>query len=232
MPGSSDQLPLAFGFNDQQLFANFVPGVNGELLSRLELDFAGPHFVGLWLWGAAGSGVTHLLNATCQQLGSQGQRAGLLPLAELPRDPDALSGLATWDLVAIDDVQTWLGHRDCELALLGLFETLRGAGGKLLVGAGQPAADCSFALPDLGSRLGGLVSYRVAELDDAAKASLLRDRAAQRGLLLSDQVLRFWLARSERSLPTLLAQLEQIDAAAWQGQRAVTVPLLKAVLKL
>ena len=48
---------VLLGFNDQQLFANFVPDMNGELLARLELDFVGPDFLGLWLSWAKASRV-------------------------------------------------------------------------------------------------------------------------------------------------------------------------------
>jgi DnaA family protein len=227
------QLPLQFPFNDQQSLENFQSGVNAELLTRLEQVLApSPVFSSLALWGGSGSGVTHLLNAACHRVGARGGRVALLPLGELAADADMLQGLERWDLVALDDVESWFGSARLEAALMGLYEEMAGGNGTLLLGARRPAAACTFALPDWRSRCAALLAYQVLPLDDAGKGRLLRAHAAARGLELSDPVLKFWLARSERSVSGLLAQLELVDQAALRAQRAITVPLLKAALEL
>ena len=226
--GERGQLPLQFPFNDQQLLENFQPGVNAELLARLDRTPVATGFAGLWLWGEAGAGVTHLLNGACHRSG----RAAYLPLAELPAQAEMLQGLDSCDLVALDDVEVWLGRRPLEAALLDLYQGMLTRGGTLICGASKPARGCDFALPDWRSRCLALLGYRVQPLDDVGKARLLQAHAAQRGLQIGEQVLKFWLARSERSVPGLLAELELLDAAALSAQRAITVPLVKAVLQL
>ena len=134
--------------------------------------------------------------------------------------------------MALDDVEVWLGHRSLEAALLDLYQGMLACGGTLICGASKPARGCDFALPDWRSRCLALLGYRVQPLDDVGKARLLQAHAAQRGLQIGEQVLKFWLARSERSVPGLLAELELLDAAALSAQRAITVPLVKAVLQL
>jgi DnaA family protein len=227
------QLSLQFPFNDQQLFGNFQPGANGELLARLEQTLAGSQaFSAVWLWGAAGAGKTHLLNAACHQLGAAGGRVAFLPLAELEADSEMLRGLEAWDLVALDDVQAWFGQAPLEAALLGLYEGLLARGGAFLLCGTASAAASGIGLADLRSRCEAMLAYQVQPLDDAGKGQLLRAHAAQRGLDLTDQVLQFWLSRSARSVPVLLAQLDLLDQASLRAQRAITVPLLKAVLEL
>jgi len=232
MPGGGWQLVLPFPVNQRCVFGNFQIGGNGELFEVLQDLPDAAAFAGLWLWGASGAGVSHLLQASCQHFAERGRSVAYLPLAQLARRPDILDGLERCDLVALDDVQTWAAQPVLEAALMALYQGLLGGKRHLLVGAASPVADSAFALADLRSRFASLATYHVQSLDDAGKAELLRRLAGERGLTLSNAVLRFWLARSDRALDRLLAQLDQLDAAAMQAQRVVTVPLLKQVLGL
>jgi len=48
------------------VYESFAPGSNSELLTALQSPSALP----LWLWGARGSGKTHLLQAVCAAAGA------------------------------------------------------------------------------------------------------------------------------------------------------------------
>lgn len=227
----SGQLAFKFPLRARSRFEDFEVGGNAELVSRLKvLGDPGEGFRGLFVYGAAGSGRTHLLQAACQQRAVG--RAIYLPLAEPDVTPALLEGLEALTLVALDDVDAWVGRSDAESALLALYQGLHAAGGALLVSAARPAGMLACGYADLASRLRGLPSYAVWEPDDAGRARVLARSARQRGLELAPAVLDFWLARSTRNLTTLLGQLDQLDEAALAAQRRVTVPLLKQVLGL
>ena len=225
----SQQL-LPFAAQEGRTFANFVVGGNGGLVNRLVRPDEG--FAALWLWGPPASGKSHLAHAACHWHVGLGAKAAYVPLASAPEDPEVLRGLAGYDLVAVDDVQQWLGRIDLEGALMGLYQGLLARQHRLLLVAQRPATDLSFALDDLGSRLRSAASWEVLELDDAGKALVLADRARRRGLDVPRQVLDFWFARRERQLSRLLDDFERLDQAAWNEQRRLTVPLLKKVLDL
>ena len=226
------QLALPFPINQSCVFGNFQVGANAELLERLHKMPDEPGFAGLMLWGPLGAGVSHLLQATCQLYAEQGRRVVYLPLARLGRQAEILDGMDGFDLVALDDIQAWVSEPALEAGLVGLYESLLARGRHLLVGSSATVAASAFELADLASRLAALTSYHVGSLNDQGKAQLLRSLAAERGLGLNDAVLRFWLARSDRTVGRLLDQFEQIDAAAMSAQRRVTIPLLKSVLDL
>lgn len=209
---------------------DFDPGANGELLARIRELPAGGGAPGLWLWGAPGSGRSHLLQGACHAAGDRGGRARYLPLGRLPRDPEVLEGQPA-DLVALDDVDGWLGERELEVALMGLYQAQLD-GGTLLLAAGRSAARLSFCLPDLESRFRSLPSFVVAPPDDGGLRRILKAKARERGLALADGVLDYWLHRAPRSLPVLLGQLTVLDARALAEQRRITVPLIKAELRL
>lgn len=225
-----NQQLLPFTAQDGRTFANYVVGANGDLVNRLVRPDDG--FAALWLWGPPASGKSHLAHAACHWHVGRGAKAAYVPLAATPEDPEVLHGLAGYDLVALDDLQRWLGRVDLERALMGLYQGLVTRGHRLLVVADQPAAALRFALDDVGSRLRAAASWEVQELDDPGKALVLADRARRRGLEVPPPVLDFWFARRERTLSRLLDDFERLDRAAWSERRRLTVPLLKKVLGL
>ena len=228
-PRVNQQL-LPFAAQEGRTFANYVVGGNGDLVNRLLRP--GDGFEAFWLWGPPASGKSHLAHAACHWHVGLGAKAAYVPLASAPEDPEVLRGLAAYDLVALDDLQHWLGRVDLERALMGLYQGLVARGHRLLVAAERPAAALGFALDDVGSRLRSAASWEVRELDDAGKGLVLADRARRRGLQVPSQVLDYWFARRERQLSRLLDDFERLDRAAWDEQRRLTVPLLKKVLDL
>jgi len=68
------------------------------------------------------------------------------------------------------------------------------------------------------------------QLDDAARAELLRDRARRRGLVLEETAIDWMLARTDRSLASLLALLDRLDRESLAAQRRITVPFLRQVV--
>jgi DnaA family protein len=221
------QLTIPLRFEGLNRFENFHAARNLELVHRLLRLAEDPGR--LWLWGRAGRGRSHLLEAACERMSAGGGRAVYLPLALLPPDP-ALLDQPEADLVALDDVDGWIGVREREAALMHLYQELTGRGSSLLVTAGQAPGGLTFDLPDLASRLRSLEVFEVQAPDEDDLRRILVERAGRRGMELAPAVLDFWLHRSRRDLPALLDQLDRLDARALEEQRRVTIPLLKEVL--
>ncbi|MCZ6642305.1 MAG: DnaA regulatory inactivator Hda [Gammaproteobacteria bacterium] len=230
MSGESTQLTLPFPLNERCVFANFVTGPNTELVDRLQQIASVGQFSSTWLWG--GAGKSHLLQGTCQNHAEHGRAVAYLPLADTDGHIESLRGFGGYSLVAVDDLDVWLGDERLESELLTLYEDLYSSGNNLLMASTSAPAEITFALPDLASRFRSANCYCVQGLADDDKAEVLRLHAEVRGLLLAEPVLNFWLNRGARSLKELLAQLDVVDGAAMVRQRRVTVPLLKQVLGL
>lgn len=226
-----EQLSLRFPLRREYSFASFEPGTSAEAVQRLSTLAREPGFVGLWLWGAAAVGKTHLLHATCQL---QSGRVGYLPLSDLLTDSDpqgVLTSQEPLDLLALDDLDPWLDDLERERALQGVYQAQVNHGGKLLVTSQQAPSAMRMQLPDLASRLRALNCYQVQPLGDISKKRLLQERAKERGLIVADNVLDFWLSRGDRNLESLLDQLRIVCDVALRQQRRITVPLLKDVLQ-
>ena len=81
------------------------------------------------------------------------------------------------------------------------------------------------------SRLGWGHVYHLQLLDDAARQSVLREAARERGVVLGDEVIRYMLSRFSRDLSSLMELLDHLDQYALQTQRAPTVALLRSMLE-
>jgi DnaA family protein len=226
-----DQLTIALQRRELNDFTNFRTGANGELVAVLRQLAAGDRTGGVWLWGETGRGKSHLLEATCEAAQASRQRALYLPLGRLERRIHLLDDLAA-DLLALDDVDAWLGMPALEQRLMALYQDAQESGTRLLLASAQSAQRCAFSLADLASRCRALPGFEVLRPTDADLREILAAHAGRRGLELGTAVLDFWLNRSPRTLPVLLAQLDALDDRALAEQRRVTIPLIKEVLGL
>ncbi|MCC5887310.1 MAG: DnaA regulatory inactivator Hda [Gammaproteobacteria bacterium] len=230
MAPQSAQLPLGVRLRDAATFAAFEPGANGAALAWLEARIGAGAERG-WLWGPAGSGRSHLLQAACHAAVDQGLRAIYLPASELATDPAAvLEGLEQCRLVALDDLGDLAGHRPAELALFDLCNRLAEQGGLLLAAASAAPLSHGWSLADLASRLAAAAVFRLRPLDDAGKLAALQRRARLRGLALPTVTARFILSRADRSSEALFALLDELDLASLVAQRRLTVPFVRDLL--
>lgn len=222
-------MPLAVAAKPD--FASFRTGANAELLSELKQLAQVSRDPGCWLWGEAGSGRSHLLQAVCAEAQARQRSSIYLPLTTLPPEPETIATLEA-DVVCVDDIERWLGDRTLETALMALYQRQQARRGVLIVSAGASSRALDCVLPDLASRLRALPAYRLKPLPDEDLIAVLKAAAHQRGLQLNRVTADFWITRSRRSLPVLLAELDQLDRVSLAAQRRLTIPLLKDVLKL
>ena len=228
------QLPLGVRLRDDATFANYYPGANAAALGYVEgLCEADAGWTDslIYLWGAAGVGRSHLLQAACLRFEQRDEAAVYLPLAEVADyGPELLDNLEQCELVCLDDLEAVAGRADWEEALFHLFNRLRDAGKRLLLAAATSPRELGVQLPDLQSRLTLALVFQLQELADEDKLRALQLRASRRGLQMPDEVGRFILTRGARSMSALFELLEQLDQASLQAQRKLTIPFLKETL--
>ena len=228
------QLPLGVRLRDDATFANYYPGANAAALGYVERlceAEAGWTESLIYLWGSAGVGRSHLLQAACLRFEQRGEQAVYLPLAEVVEyGPELLDNLEQCELVCLDDLDAVAGRRDWEEALFHLFNRLRDSGRRLLLGAATSPRELAVQLADLKSRLTLALVFQLHVLSDEDKLRALQLCASRRGLHLSDEVGRFILTRGERSMSALFELLERLDQASLQAQRKLTIPFLKETL--
>ncbi len=223
-----EQLPLRVRLRDWARFSTFVPGPNREAVQFLAVP--GPAAARVaWLWGRPGTGKTHLLQAACAAAGEASLGAAYLDLRE-PAEPDRLDGCETLGLVCLDSLELIAGSAAWNAALFRLHTLMQDTGARLVVASEPAPAALEFRLPDLRSRLLSAASWQLQELDDAEQVRALQIRAAQRGLVLTEEAAQFLVRRLPRDMHSLCRVLDRLDEASLIAQRRLTVPFLRQAL--
>lgn len=215
------QLILNIQPEAQPRFDNFLPGDNLELLLALDTLARGELRESVvYVWGAPGGGRSHLLQATVAEAVRQGRPAAYLATGVSTGGlPGELAGL-----LAVDDVDRLDG--DDQVRLFSLINQARdGHGVVLAAGATAPAG--LGLREDLATRLSWGLVFGLRPLNEADRATALRERAEARGLELPDEVVRYLLTHGRRDLPSLLAGVDALDAYSLSLKRPLTLPLVR-----
>jgi DnaA family protein len=223
------QLALPLRLADHAVFASYLATGNETLLATLRDLAVGGGSAGCWLWGAAATGKTHLLQAVCEEAGDESSYVPLSMFADT--SPEILDGLANRSLICIDDIHLVAGMPEWEHALFVLYNQVLATEGRLIVAANAAPRSAGFELADLESRLSQLPIFQVQPLGDNETRQALQLRAAQRGLDLPDETAQFLLNRSRRDMASLYGVLDKLDDEALRAQRRLTIPFVKEVLE-
>jgi DnaA family protein len=128
-----------------------------------------------------------------------------------------------------DDVHLLDNH--AQIALFNTYNQLKETG-EILICAGSNAPTQMGLRDDLATRLAWGLVYQLHPLSDDEKAAALKQHAAERGMLLPDEVTDYCLRYLRRDLPTLMAVLDALDEWSLVSKKPVTVPMLKKLLQL
>ena len=228
------QLALDIGLATGPSLGNYFAGANEAALQHLRLwvgqgsqqTTRAP--VPTYLWGEPGSGKSHLLKAVASALREQGASVGWLdPSVHARPEFDE-----RWAAVLLDDVHLYSTAQQALAFNWFVNATSPGSGAPrwVLAAGSVPPADLPLR-DDLRTRLGWGHVFQLQVLDETARRAVLRQEADARGIFLADEVMDYMLSRFSRDLGSLMQLLDRLDAYALRAQRAITIPLLKAMLE-
>lgn len=231
MSSPPQQLHLPLELVREPTLAEFLPGPNAEAVALVEGMASGAGEPFLFLFGRAGTGKTHLLQAACLAAVHQGRQSHFVPLGTAGLKPRVLDDLERLDLVAVDDVQAIAGDAVWERALFDLFNRIREQGRRLLAAAAAAPDDLPLNLPDLRSRLQWGPRYCMLPLTDAESERLLSEAARRRGLALNGEQTGYIMKNHARDPASLLDLIVRIDSLSLREQRPATLPLIRRALR-
>ena len=228
----AQQIPFSFARFDRFGFDSYLPGQNEQIIAHLRRLVTGDEAKNLYLWGGAGSGKSHLLQAVCTSASAQGKNPAYIPLLDIHRfAPPMLAGLENLDLVCIDALENLAGKENWELAVFHLFNRLRERQRPCIMAALHSPSGLAVSLPDLKSRLSWDVVYQLQSLTEQQRVEVLRQRARLRGLELPEEVIAYLMKRVCRDMPSLLGWLDKLDDASLAAHKKLTVPFVRQLLR-
>jgi DnaA family protein len=233
MSSVSQQIPLHVSFREDAVFEDYLPGENALAVGTLRHALAklDDHLV--YLWGGAGVGVSHLLQAAIHDLQSQGLSAVYLPLSEcLDYGVDALEGLDECDAVGLDDIDLVAGNSQWQESLFHFYNRMRDSGKLILVGGRCSPLQSEITLPDLKSRLSSGLTLNLVTMTDEERVDWLVWKGRRRGLVIEKDVAEFLINRHNQNMSELVATFDRLDSASLAEKRRITIPFLKQVLEL
>lgn len=223
------QIALDIGLNTGPTLQNFFPGPNRPAWEHLRL-WLGPGGAAVtrspvptYLWGTSGSGKTHLLKAVREALREQGAVVGWMDAGMQEAPPFSES----WAVVLLDDVHLFSAvQQQTAFNWFVHAQTLQRA----VLGTGDQPPAALRLRDDLRTRLGWGHVFALTVLSEPERRAVLRQAADARGVFLGDEVMDFMLTRFSRDLPSLMELLDLIDAYALRTKRAITVPMIRAMM--
>ncbi len=224
------QIALDLGLASGPTLAGFFAGPNEAALRHLQMWTESPTRspVPTYLWGTSGSGKTHLLKGVREALREQGATAGWLD-ASVQEPPDFNEA---WAAVLLDDVHLYTAVQQ-QAAFNWFVNAMTPKSGQPLwvLAAGERAPADLKLREDLRTRLGWGHLFSLQLLGEPERRAVLRQQADARGVFMRDEVVDFILNRFSRDLGSLIQLLDHLDSYALQTQRAITIPLIKAMLE-
>jgi DnaA-homolog protein len=217
------QIPLPIVTAAQPDFDNFVPGANAAALAHVrELVLPGAP---VYLWGAAGTGKTHLLRAQAARCQRAGHLVGWFDANEAL--PWVLE--PSWAMLVLDRCE--LMSPAAQHAAFTMFVDAVTHGVQVAAAGRVPPVDLPLR-DDLRTRLAWGHVFEMHAASDSDARALLRREADRRGTFLPEDVLDHLLLHFPRDLGHLMHLIERLDDYAQSYLRRLTVPLLREMLQV
>ena len=231
----SKQLTLGVTLNAQQQLSNFSFSGSPALAQTLDQLMFNEQSDSVYVFGAQGVGKSHVLQGCVLKAQEMGQEAVYISCSELMQIPvhqanDYLVGLEHNVLVCVDDIDCLVANSHWAQAWFHLYNRLTQQGNHLVMSAKSNPRTINCSLNDLRSRLQLANVFQLNALDEVASRQLLKAKAKQKGLQLTDEQVAYIFSRSPRGLANLLAVLDLLDSASWLEKRRITIPFIKQVM--
>lgn len=118
-----------------------------------------------------------------------------------------------------------------EKGLFHLFNHTRDIGGSLLIISTVPVARLAWQLPDLASRMRAVNLTMIEGPDDKLLHALLQKNFAERQLYAPENVIKYLLARMERSFAAARDIVIRMDQLSLAKKSKITLSLARAAIE-
>ncbi len=180
----------------------------------------------LFLWGANGSGKSHLLVAACHSVREAGYLAAYVP-GDNANVGDALDGYEDFALLCIDDLQRL--QPASERDLYRCINRCHESGTRLLFASDRPIDALRLTLTDLVSRLTWGPVFRLEPPCERARLDAVRAEFRLRSVEPGEDVPAWLLRRHPDDLDAVKALVRRLAEASLSERKRITVAFARRI---
>ncbi len=230
-------------------FDSFVVGPSNQFSYHVALAVAeapGTAYNPLFIYGGAGLGKTHLLQAIGSYVRSSypHMRVKYVTSEQFTndfirsigdRDKNRTEGFRRAyrenDVLLIDDIQFIQGKETTQTEFFHTFNTLREAGKQIVMTSDRPPAEIGNIEERLRTRFGWGLIADIQPPDLETRIAILRRKADMARVAAPDDVLAYIAERLSSNIRELEGALVRVAAYSSVSQRPIDLALAEAVLK-
>ncbi len=225
---TEQQLPLDFKNTQTKTFIDFIQGQNAVLLESLK-SFIHSDELLFYLWGEAGSGKTHLLQAYVTQLLVTGKTAVVIKPSELDKRQN-VQLIGMFDLFCLDNIENIAQNKAREEALFFWINEIKQAGKKVILSGQLSNKSPQWQLPDLRSRLQAGRTHELKTLNREDSLKVFKQQAKNKGIKIDSKIENYLKNNCAMNMAYLSSLLRKLDQTTLVKKKQVTIPLLKKIV--
>ena len=223
------QKPEFIEFNPQFTFDNFVVGSSNRFAHAASLAVAeapGMAYNPLFLYGGVGLGKTHLMHAIGHfiqdhfpnmrmlYLPSEMFTNELVAAIKNNKNVEFRNRFRNVDVLMLDDIQFIAGRDSTQEEFFHTFNALHSAGKQIIISSDKPPREIARLEERLRSRFEWGLIADIQKPDFDTRIAILRKKAENEGIEISDDMLELIAGRVESNIRELEGSLIRVNAYA------------------
>jgi len=232
--------------NPKYTFDSFVIGASNRFAHAASLAVAelpADAYNPLFLYGGVGLGKTHLMHAIGHHIHANNPSARLLYITSEKFTTmliDAISKktnqefrdqMRTVDVLMVDDIQFISGKTATQEEFFHTFNELHSNGKQIIISSDRPPKDIPTLEERLRSRFEWGLIADIQKPDFDTRIAILRKKAENEGIEISDEMLELIAARIESNIRELEGSLNRVNAYAKLNRCAINEEVISHALR-
>ena len=215
-----DQLIFKFPFSKKYYEQDFFVASNN--FSAYRLIESWPNWPGKWLniFGASGSGKTHLAKILKKKI----KKIKLINADKI--DNKIIQDLSNLDCLIIDSYENNID----ENLFYSIFNQSRQLDNFILINSSQPIKEIKFNLNDLQSRINSFVYIGIELPTDDLLKVIISKTLSDKQISINPKISDFIIKKVDRSYEKMIKFLRDIDELSLSTGKSININLIKKVL--